>query len=118
VERRRRQKRSAAETLQRALTLFEDAGAEAWAARSRAELTRIGLRPRAPSGLTETERRVAELAARGMSNREVAAAAFLSPKSVDNVLGRVYRKLGIASRAELGAIMAASAGAPAPGSGR
>ena len=37
---------------------------------------------------------------------EVAQAAFLSPKTIDNVLGRVYRKLGIGSRAELGAIMA------------
>jgi DNA-binding CsgD family transcriptional regulator len=51
------------------------------------------------------------LAASGMTNREVAQAAFLSPKTIDNVLGRVYRKLGIGSRAELGAIMANEANA-------
>jgi DNA-binding CsgD family transcriptional regulator len=66
--------------------------------------------------LTGTERRVAELAAEGKTNREVADAAFLSPKTVGNVLGRVYRKLGITSRAELGAVMAGrGAGRSAPG---
>ncbi|MGA8015897.1 MAG: AAA family ATPase [Candidatus Dormiibacterota bacterium] len=110
VHRRLREKRRAAEALGRALHLFEEGGAAAWATRARAELRRVGLRPRAPSELTETERRVAELAARGMTNREVAVAAFLSPKTVDNVLSRVYRKLDIASRAELGAVMAALTG--------
>lgn len=62
--------------------------------------------------LTETEQRVAELIARGLTNKAAAQAAFLSPKTVDNVLGRVYRKLGIASRAELGAIMGAGTAAP------
>ena len=56
--------------------------------------------------LTPTERRVAELAATGLTNREVASAAFMSPKTVEANLARVYRKLGIASRAELGARMA------------
>jgi DNA-binding NarL/FixJ family response regulator len=50
---------------------------------------------------------VAELAAGGLTNREVGEAAFLSPKTVEKVLSRVYRKLGIRSRAELGARMAA-----------
>jgi DNA-binding CsgD family transcriptional regulator len=45
---------------------------------------------------------VAELAASGMTNREVAAALFISPKTVEHNLSRVYRKLGIRSRAELG----------------
>ena len=58
-----------------------------------------------PHELTETERRVAELAASGMTNREVAQAAFVSPKTVEANLARVYRKLGIRSRAELGAAM-------------
>jgi DNA-binding CsgD family transcriptional regulator len=53
--------------------------------------------------LTEGERRVAELAASGLTNRQVATRLFLSPKTVDANLGRVYRKLGIHSRAELGA---------------
>ena len=62
-----------------------------------------------PHALTETERRVAELAAAGLRNREIAAQAFLTPKSVEGVLARVYRKLDVRSRAELGARMAAQA---------
>ena len=57
--------------------------------------------------LTETEHAVAELAAQGLSSRQIAERAFLAPKTVGNVLGRVYEKLGIHSRAELGARMAA-----------
>jgi DNA-binding CsgD family transcriptional regulator len=53
------------------------------------------------------ERRIAELAATGLTNREVAAAAFVSPKTVEANLARVYGKLGIRSRAELGSRMAA-----------
>jgi DNA-binding CsgD family transcriptional regulator len=106
VHRRRKEKRLGSEALQDALRIFDEVGAPTWAARARSELARIGLRPRAPGELTQTERRVAELAANGMTNQQVAAAAFLSPKTVDNVLGRVYRKLGIASRAQLGAFMA------------
>ena len=69
---------------------------------ARAELERVGLR-RAAQELTETELRVAELAATGMTNREIAAQAFISSKTVEANLARVYRKLGIRSRAELGA---------------
>ena len=60
-----------------------------------------------PDELTETERRVAELAASGLTNREVAAQLFMSPKTVEANLARVYRKLGIRSRAELGARLGA-----------
>ncbi len=93
--------------MRESLRLFDEAGAALWAARVRAELARIGLRPRAPTDLTETETRVAALAADGMTNRQVATAAFISPKTVDNVLARVYRKLGITSRAQLGVVLAA-----------
>lgn len=55
--------------------------------------------------LTATERRIAELAASGLTNRQVAEQSFMSPKTVEANLARVYRKLGIASRAELGARM-------------
>jgi DNA-binding CsgD family transcriptional regulator len=108
IHRRGKQKRLADSALRDALRIFEGAGAPLWTERARTELARIGLRPRAPAELTQTERRVAELAATGMTNRQVATAAFLAPKTIDNVLGRVYRKLGIASRAELGAVMAGS----------
>ena len=105
VHRRRKEKRLADETLREALAIFESLGAPLWADRATAELARIGLRPRAPADLTATERRVAELAATGLSSRQIAEQAFLAPKTVGNVLGRVYEKLGIHSRAELGARM-------------
>jgi ATP/maltotriose-dependent transcriptional regulator MalT len=106
IHRRRREKRLADETLREALELFTGLGAPDWAARTRAELGRVGLRPRATEQLTETELRVAGLAASGLSNQRIAERSFLAPKTVGNVLGRVYEKLGIHSRAELGAVMA------------
>ena len=108
IHRRRREKRLADEALRGALEAFEALDAPLWTERARAELGRVGLRPEGADELTETERRVAELAAGGLTNREVGEAAFLSPKTVEKVLWRVYRKLGIGSRAELGARMAAS----------
>jgi DNA-binding CsgD family transcriptional regulator len=58
---------------------------------------------RALQDLTATERRVVELATRGMTKREVAAALFISPKTVEANPARAYGKLGINSWAELGA---------------
>ena len=72
------------------------------------EQARIGLRPVAPNALTSTEQAVARLAASGLTNRQVAEALVMSPKSIDGVLTRVSQKLGIHSRAELGAHMAAA----------
>jgi len=66
--------------------------------------------------LTSAEQRVAELAAGGMTNREVAAALFISPKTVESTLARAYRKLEIHSRAELGARIAALGSAAAAAS--
>jgi DNA-binding CsgD family transcriptional regulator len=84
-----------------ALEIFEGAGARLWAERVRKELGRIGGRVSARDELTEAERRVAELVAEGMPNREVAATLFVTVKTVEAALSRVYRKLGIRSRAEL-----------------
>ena len=117
LHRRRKEKRLADTTLREALAIFDSLGAPAWAARTRLELGRIGLRPRAGERLTETELQVAQLAAGGLTTREIGERAFLAPKTVGNVLGRVYQKLGIHSRAELGAVMAAGRspdGAPDP----
>ena len=111
--RRVKQKRAAADTLREALAIFERLGAPAWEAQTRAELDRVGLR-RSPDELTATERRVAELAATGLTNREVAQRAFMSPKTVQANLTRVYRKLGISSRAELGARVAEESRRMAP----
>ena len=66
----------------------------------------MGPRRRASHELTGSELRVAELAATGLTNREIAKAAFMSEKTVEAHLARAYRKLGIRSRAELGARMA------------
>ncbi len=106
LHRRRKRKRAAADDLEQAVELFERLGAATWADQARAELGRVGLRHVDGDELTPTERRIAELAASGLTNREVAKAAFVSPKTVEANLARVYRKLGIASRAELGARMA------------
>jgi DNA-binding NarL/FixJ family response regulator len=105
LQRRLKQRGAAAETLGEAVAIFERIGAPIWAEQAQRELERTGLR-RAPDELTATELHVAELAASGMTNREVAQAAFMSPKTVEANLTRVYRKLGIRSRAELGARMA------------
>src|SRR5436305_793323 len=74
--------------------------------------TSAGLR-RVPDDLTEAEQRVAELAATGLENREVAAQLFMSPKTVEANHARAYRKLGIRSRAELGARLTHPRGGPA-----
>ena len=113
VRRRRREKRAAASSLGEALATFERLGAPLWASRARDEHARIGLRPAAPAELSPTEERVAQLAARGLTARQIAAAAFLSPKGVEKAIARVYRKLGVASRAELGSWMSERSRTPA-----
>lgn len=102
IQRRRRQKRSAGLHLMQAAQVFAEVGAAAWEARARAELERVQVSSADAGELTASERRVAELAATGMTNREVAAALFVSPKTVEANLARIYHKLGIHSRAELG----------------
>jgi DNA-binding CsgD family transcriptional regulator len=105
IQRRAKRKALARHHLEQAQGIFESLPAAMWAARAQAELSRIGLRPPAPLELTATEARVASLAASGHTNRQVAAELFLSPRTVEDNLARVYRKLGISSRAELGAAM-------------
>ena len=100
LQRRQRQKRSAATTLREALDAFERLNTPLWAKRARADLARVTVNAGAVV-LTPSELRVAELAASGMTNRAIAAELFISPKTVDTNLGRIYRKLGIHTRAEL-----------------
>ena len=88
-----------------AVEIFDRIGAPLWAEKARAELARIGGRPPG-DGLTTAERRVAELAAQGGSNREIAAALFVSVKTVEAALSPAYRKLGVRSRASLGRALA------------
>jgi DNA-binding NarL/FixJ family response regulator len=101
AHRRARHKRLARESLAAALALFEQVGARRWAERAHAELARIGGRAPARGALTETERRVAELVAEGLATKQVAAALFVSPKTVEGHLTSIYTKLGIHSRAQL-----------------
>ena len=106
LERRARSRRQAKASFEQALAIFEHVGARLWVERAQSELERVGLRRTSGGGLTEGERRVAELAARGLTNREVAATLFMSPKTVEANLTRIYRKLGVRSRAQLAARMA------------
>lgn len=100
--RRARMKRPAREALEQALAIFEELGARLWAEKARAELARIGGRRAPATGeLTPTEHRIAALAAEGRSNKEIAAALFVTPKTVGTQLSRIYRKVGVHSRTEL-----------------
>lgn len=102
LQRRQRRKDASAHTIREALAVFEELQTPLWAGRARAELERSSVGRQRGAGLTPSEQRVAELAASGMTNRDVAAALFISPKTVEANLSRVYRKLAIHSRAELG----------------
>lgn len=55
--------------------------------------------------LTPQERRIAQLVAAGSSNKDIAGAMFLSPKTVENHLGRIYRKCGVSSRTQLASLV-------------
>ncbi len=101
VQRRMKRKRAARELLEMARSNFDELGAPMWAARARAELARVGGRPPAPDGLTPTEWQVAELVSQGGTNRQVADALFMSPKTVEAHLRRIYQILGVRSRTEM-----------------
>ncbi len=103
THRRRVGKRSAARSmLEGAAEIFAALGARPWLERARRESTRIpGRRRSADNGLTDAEQRVAALVAQGKSNKDVATALYISVKTVEVTLTRVYRKLGVRSRAEL-----------------
>jgi DNA-binding CsgD family transcriptional regulator len=108
VMRRARQKRAAREAIVAALDSFETSGAAGWAEKARAELGTIGGRRRI-EGLTPAEGRIATLVGEGKTNREVAAALFLTEQTVATALTRVYRKLGVRSRSELARRLAGQA---------
>jgi DNA-binding CsgD family transcriptional regulator len=108
IQRRQRKREAASGTLREALAAFESLGTPLWVQRAREDLQRAsGVRKRAE--LTASEARVAELAATGATNREMAAALFISQKTVEANLSRIYRKLDIRSRAELGRRMGRAA---------
>jgi DNA-binding CsgD family transcriptional regulator len=106
VLRRNRKRREARDHLRAAITEFERLGAAPWEERTRKELRASGetARKRDPStlgDLTPQELQIARLVATGVRNRQVAAQLFLSPRTIDYHLRKVFMKLGISSRAEL-----------------
>jgi DNA-binding CsgD family transcriptional regulator len=107
--RRARQRKAAREAIEEALSIFEALPAPVWADNARRELARIGGRAASGSDLTQGERRIADLVAAGRSNKETAAALFLSVQTVEGALKRVYRKLGVRSRTELSRRLSAEA---------
>ncbi len=111
--RRQGQRSEAREPLRAGLALAEECGATTLTERAHSELVAAGARPRrlALSGveaLTASERRVAERAAAGLSNREIAQELFVTEKTVESHLGHAYRKLDIGSRSELPRVFASS----------
>ena len=104
--RRQRQRREARPHLRRAADLFRQVGTTPWEDRAEGELRATGekARERDPSTLdqlTPQELQIAGLVASGMTNREIAAQLYLSPRTIDYHLRKVFSKLGVASRAEL-----------------
>jgi DNA-binding CsgD family transcriptional regulator len=105
--RRENQRSDARKCLERGADLAARGGAVALNERARVELAAAGARPRreallsGPASLTPSERRIAELAATGQSNREIAQALFVTPKTVEYHLRNAYRKLDIQTRQEL-----------------
>ena len=116
---RARRRVAARDRLREALEAFDALGAPPWSEQARDELRAAGAAARRrfadPDELTAQEVRVARAVARGQTNREVAAELFLSPKTIDFHLGRVYRKLDIHSRAELATMVAEGRVGDAPG---
>jgi DNA-binding CsgD family transcriptional regulator len=111
--RRENQRSEAREWLERGADMAARGGAVALNERARVELAAAGARPRreallsGPASLTPSERRIAELAATGQSNREIAQALFVTPKTVEYHLRNTYRKLDIQTRQELAEALSA-----------
>jgi DNA-binding CsgD family transcriptional regulator len=104
--RRRGRRRAARGPLREAADLAERCGAAPLVVLAQAEAIAAGARPRrvalrGPASLTPSERRVADLAAAGRSNREIAGELTVTINTVESHLAHVYRKLGIRSRADL-----------------
>jgi DNA-binding CsgD family transcriptional regulator len=114
--RRQRRRRDARIQLRSAYEAFAAVSASPWQARAVAELQAAGeqvsVEARPLPELTPQELHIARLIAEGKANKEIAAALFLSPKTIEYHLANAFRKLNIHSRAELAAIVARDAGAP------
>jgi DNA-binding CsgD family transcriptional regulator len=108
AQRRLRQWGSARRALKRAAADFEAMGSTGWAQQARADLARVGARSPRPEGeLTHSEQRAAELAAEGLSNKEIARELVVTVHTVEVHLSRAYAKLGVRSRGQLAGRLAA-----------
>ena len=112
----------ARELLREGLDIAQRLGGAGLADRARAELVIAGGRPRRDAvrgrdALTPSELRVAQLAAAGQTNRQIAQALFVTMRTVENHLTSSYAKLGIAARPQLAAALAAARPDPDPGRG-
>jgi DNA-binding CsgD family transcriptional regulator len=110
IHRRARHRRLAQERVTAARAIFDELGSALWSARCGDELARVSGKPRpavgpAVDGLTATEQRVADLAAEGLTTREIAGALFTGVRTVEAHLHHVYRKLGVRSRVELSRLL-------------
>jgi class 3 adenylate cyclase/DNA-binding CsgD family transcriptional regulator len=102
AQRRAKRRADARSSLQAGLKIFAELDAQLWVRRAEAEIARLGgRRARERDELTPTEQRIAALAADGRLNREIAAELFLSDRTVEANLTRIYRKLGVRSRTQL-----------------
>jgi DNA-binding CsgD family transcriptional regulator len=108
IERRTKQKRAAREAFEQAAGVFDRLGARLWLQKAQTELKRAGGHRSGDLDLTPTEQQVAELVAQGRSNKEVAARLFMSVRTVEATLSKIYRKLELESRAELAARLSAT----------
>jgi DNA-binding NarL/FixJ family response regulator len=102
AQRRRRKWAAARIALEQAAAAFDEIGSSGWSDQARGELARVGARRAAPAGeLTPAQRRVVELAAEGLSNKEIARALFVTVHTVEVHLSHAYGKLGVRSRSQL-----------------
>jgi DNA-binding CsgD family transcriptional regulator len=112
VLRRAGRRGEARQALDIAAQAFVELGTPLYADRARLELGRLGGRVADRFTLTPTEMRVADLVGSGHTNHEVAEALFVSVRTVESHLGRIYRKLGLRSRTELARALLPASGVP------
>jgi DNA-binding NarL/FixJ family response regulator len=113
AQRRFKKWAAAREALEQAAASFDELGSRGWADEARSELSRVGARRPARAGeLTPTERRVAELAAEGLANKEIARTLVVTVNTVEFHLRNAYAKLGVRSRAQLAGRLAGGATPP------
>jgi DNA-binding CsgD family transcriptional regulator len=101
LRRQAQQKKGARDALEQAVAIFDNLGARLWVKKAHAELARVSGRRASGEELTETELRVATMAAEGLSNKQIASCLFMGVSTVEAHLSHAYRKLGIRSRAGL-----------------